>query len=71
VGYENRTQLLDKIYGADYDPKADVEDQRTQQAPQTMDKEDTKSAGAGATKEALVVLREIRERAALIGNGRH
>jgi hypothetical protein len=71
VGYENRTQLLDKIYGADYDPKADVEDQRTQQAPQTMDKPGAGTAGAGAAKEALVVLREIRERAALIGNGRH
>ena len=71
VGYENRTQLLDKIYGADYDPKADVEDQRTQQAPQTMDDKGPGSGSSTTTKEALSLLREIRERAALIGNGRH
>ena len=69
VGYENRTQLLDQIYGTDYDPKADVEDQRTQAAPQEQG--DGQSGGKEPAKEAMRVLGEIRERVSLIGNGRH
>jgi hypothetical protein len=79
VGYENRTQLLDAIYGTDYDPKADVEDQRTQQAPQAMappgsgkgepQKGTPPPEKGAAAQEALLVLREIRERVQTIGNG--
>jgi hypothetical protein len=77
VGYENRTQLLDAIYGTDYDPHDDVEDQRTQQAPQAMappgkgqaEKGEPPSEKGAAAQEALVVLRDIRERISTLGNG--
>lgn len=36
VGFENRTKLLDDTYGKDYDPKADVMDQRTKVPPESI-----------------------------------
>ena len=36
IGYEDQDELLDKIYGADYDPAEDVTDQRSQPAPQSI-----------------------------------
>jgi len=36
IGFENRGELLDKIYGKKYDPAADVTDQRSQVPPQLL-----------------------------------
>jgi hypothetical protein len=36
IGYDNRDDLLDKIYGKSYKPAADVTDQRSQPAPQSV-----------------------------------
>jgi hypothetical protein len=36
IGYEKRGMLLDKIYGAKYDPAADVTDQRSQVPAQSI-----------------------------------
>ena len=36
IGYENRSQLLDDIYGKNYNPAADVTDQRSQVPPQLL-----------------------------------
>ncbi len=36
IGLDNRTELLDKIYGKDYDPSNDVIDQRTQVPAQSL-----------------------------------
>lgn len=36
IGYEDRAQLLDKIFGAKYDPAADVTDQRSQVPAQML-----------------------------------
>ena len=36
IGYEDRGVLLDKIYGKNYDPAADVTDQRSQVPPQLL-----------------------------------
>lgn len=36
IGYENRTELLDSIFGKNYDPAEDVTDQRSQVPPQSL-----------------------------------
>ena len=36
MGFENRGQLLEQIYGKKYDPAADVTDQRSQVPPQLL-----------------------------------
>jgi hypothetical protein len=36
IGYEDSNELLDEIYGDDYDPADDVTDQRSQPAPQSI-----------------------------------
>jgi hypothetical protein len=36
IGYEDASKLLDAIYGKDYDPAADVTDQRSQVPPQSL-----------------------------------
>lgn len=36
IGYEDRENLLDKIYGKNYDPAKDVTDQRSQVPPQNL-----------------------------------
>ena len=36
IGYEDRVELLDKIYGKSYKPANDVTDQRSQPAPQSI-----------------------------------
>jgi hypothetical protein len=36
IGYERTVELLDKIYGKDYDPADDVTDQRSQVPPQAL-----------------------------------
>lgn len=57
LGYERADELLDIIYGKDYDPAADVQDQRTQVAPQQI----TAPVGdkAKALDKAAEALREL------------
>ena len=82
VGYERRSELLDQIYGTDYDPGEDVIDQRTQAAPQNISGDDpntsndpeTKQADQQAQKqrnEALVLATATLREALLRKNGRH
>lgn len=57
LGYERANELLEKIYGEKYNPTADVEDQRTQVAPQQI----TQPTGPDKSdlKQATEALREI------------
>lgn len=60
VGVERADELLDEIYGKDYDPKADVERQRTQVAPQQItDQSSAPKDKTDALKQATEALREF------------
>jgi hypothetical protein len=53
VGYERADELLNLIYGKGYDPNVDVEDQRTQVAPQQITQPEPKTKALDNAAEAL------------------
>jgi hypothetical protein len=75
VGYERADELLDTIYGKDYDPNADVTDQRTQAAPQNISGQDDDTSNDPETKpgskKALTAAVERLREALTVRNGRH
>ncbi len=59
VGYERANELLEVIYGEKYDAKADVEQQRTQVAPQQITDPAKADQKAAALNKAAEALREL------------